>query len=256
MPFSSQTPPRSQYDRNLTFKLTGGGSDVTFTFPIKPDEFQVQTPARVTTTQTLQGVYQDFGGLGVTTLTYQGNTGWRKRTMNGGIYDGFETFKMLYEQIYTEYHKRLSSNADPTTIKCLVIDDLYDQTYEVSIDDFQGTKSKSNPLLYYYTVRMTVQNTQPNGRAPINLTGIAPDIPSVQYDPETQVPFAMNEVLNGVSIWGPTQIRYYIVQSGDSLESISTDYFGSPSRWKDIADANGIQPPYIFNPGVRLIIPF
>jgi hypothetical protein len=34
-------------------------------------------------------------------------------------------------------------------------------------------------------------------------------------------------------------------QYGDDLESLATRYLGDPSRWLDIALANGLQPPYI-----------
>jgi hypothetical protein len=41
-------------------------------------------------------------------------------------------------------------------------------------------------------------------------------------------------------------------QYGDDLESLATRYFGDPSRWLDIAIANGLQPPYIDEIGITI----
>lgn len=251
MPFSS-SPPRTQYDRNLTIRLTGGGNDVIFTFPIKPGEFQSDHPARVTTTQTLQGVYQDFGGLGIRSLTYQGSTGWRRRALSDYM-DGFECFKKLYQDIFTEYHSRISASSDPNDIQCLVIDDLYDEVYVVSIDDFQATKSKSSPLLYSYVMKMTVQSSSENDRDPTDISDLI--LPSVGLDPSS-VPIKLNEMFNGVYIWDISRFRQYTLQLGDSLESVSFMFFGTTSRWRDIANANAVISPYIVETGTTLIIPW
>lgn len=257
MPFST-TPPRTQYDKNLTFRLTGGGSPVVFTFPIKPSEFSLSHPARVTTTQTLQGVYQDFGGLGVPTLTYQGNTGWRRRSSNdNGTLDGFECFRKLYDDIYKEYHARISASNDPAEIECLVIDDLYDDAYSVSIDDFQAAKSKANPLLYNYVIRMTVQSFS-RGSIGYERGKDLTELPAVNLD-ANNIPLTIAEVLNNAATYAPNDpasYRQYVVQSGDSLQSISFMYFGTTTRDYGIATINGIVPPYVFNAGTILKIPW
>lgn len=244
--------PRTQYDRNLTIKLTGGGPDVVFTFPIKPSEFNSETPARVTTTQTLQGVYQDFGGLGVQSLSYQGSTGWRRRALNNFM-DGFECFQTLYEKIYLEYHKRISASSDPNDIQCLVIDDLYDKVYVVSLDDFRASKSKSSPLLYNYTIPMTVQSSSDNGRLGADLSDVS--VPSTALNPD-YAPVVLVDALNGVYLYDPGVFRQYVVQSGDSMQSIAYQFFGTTDKAKDIADANSIAPPYVFDPGLVLVIPW
>jgi hypothetical protein len=246
------TPPRSQYNRNLSFVLKGGGSDVSITLPIKPSEFEIGAPARVTTTQTLQGVYQDFGGMGVQTIRYHGNTGWRRRVLSNNL-DGFEVFKRLYKDFYMEYHRRISGISNPQSIQVLIIDDLYDEVYVVSLDDFQGTKNKSSPLLYSYTISMTVQNTQANGRKTVDLTDIS--MPSVGLN-KNQIPIAFGALLGIVKTWDKTQFRQYKVVKGDNLDKISKAYFNTTSRAKDIAQLNGIASPYIFNPGKILSIPW
>lgn len=247
------TPPRTQYNRNITFRLTGGGPPVVFTFPIKPSELQISSPARVTTTQTLEGVYQDMGGLGVTTIRIQGNTGWRRTTNgadNNGM-DGFESMKMLYKDVYQEYHRRISSSVNPEDVELLLIDDIYDEVYKVSMDDFQPSKSKSNPLLYNYVIPMTVQDAQPNGREPKDLT----QLPSVALDSD-YIPIAMSEVLNDLAQYAPETYRLYTVQSGDSMQSISYAYFGIATRDWEIMQINDIPPPGVVEAGTVIKIPW
>jgi hypothetical protein len=245
-------PPRSQYNRNLSFILKGGGPEVSITLPIKPSEFETDTPARVTTTQTLQGVYQDFGGLGVQTIRYIGNTGWRRRTLSNNL-DGYEVFKKLYEKFYLEYHRRISGISNPRSIEFLVVDDLYDNVYAVSLDDFQATKSKSSPLLYNYTISMTVQNTKANGRTGVDLTDVS--LPSVGLD-ANQVPIAFSDLLVAAGTWDNRQFRTYKVVIGDNLQKISQSFYNTTNRAMDIAVMNKIVPPYIFNPGTILTIPW
>lgn len=248
----STVPPRSQYNRNLTFRLSGGGETVTFTFPIKPSEFQLEHPARVTTTQTLQGVYQDFGGLGVKSITYQGSTGWRRRALSDYM-DGYECFQFLYKKIYMEYHKRISASTDPSTIECLVMDDLYEEVYRVSLDDFKGSKSKASPLLYSYVIPMTVQSESATDRGAADLTDIS--LPSTALNPD-YAPIVIADAVNSIFYWDVMKFRQYTVQSGDNLESISYLYYGTRNRAVDIANANGIQPPYMFDPNIILFIPW
>jgi nucleoid-associated protein YgaU len=47
----------------------------------------------------------------------------------------------------------------------------------------------------------------------------------------------------------------YTVQSGDSLASIAQDVYGDPTRWRDIARANGLEEPFALTVGEALVIP-
>lgn len=243
--------PRSQYDRNLTIQIIGGGSKVSFTFPIKPGEFQAEVPARVSTVQTLEGVYQDHGGLGVEKLSYQGHTGWRSRPPNN--VDGFQVFQNLYQKVYKEYHNRIGRLGDPEQVKCMVIDDLYDTVYRVSLDDFQPTKSRSNPLLYNYTIHMTVQTTTSDGRKATDYS----QLPSTYTNPK-QISKRIQLSVNAVKILSvqPSKTqRTYKVVAGDNLWKIAVVYYRDGSQYHKIAQANHISPPYIINIGQVLTIP-
>lgn len=47
----------------------------------------------------------------------------------------------------------------------------------------------------------------------------------------------------------------YVVQPGDTLEGIAYRELGNPTRWRALAQANGIENPLDLRPGLRLFIP-
>jgi LysM repeat protein len=47
----------------------------------------------------------------------------------------------------------------------------------------------------------------------------------------------------------------YVVVRGDSLVKISTRFYGTPDRWRDLASANRVANPALIYPGQRLTIP-
>jgi LysM repeat protein len=63
--------------------------------------------------------------------------------------------------------------------------------------------------------------------------------------------------------WGPQNPtsgtprpgRSHQVQVGDTLDRISTRYYGDPTKWRTIASANGITDPLDLRPGRVLAIP-
>ena len=53
----------------------------------------------------------------------------------------------------------------------------------------------------------------------------------------------------------PKPNRTHQVQVGDTLDRISARYYGDPTQWRGIADANGIADPLDLRPGRVLAIP-
>lgn len=49
--------------------------------------------------------------------------------------------------------------------------------------------------------------------------------------------------------------RQHVVSSGDTLQSIATANYGSPGRWRALADANGIDDPTRLRPGQVVYLP-
>ena len=50
-------------------------------------------------------------------------------------------------------------------------------------------------------------------------------------------------------------LRVHQVRDGDSLPSIAYDAYGDPTRWRPIAEANGIDNPLALRRGTDLTIP-
>ncbi|MDH5546811.1 MAG: LysM peptidoglycan-binding domain-containing protein, partial [Gammaproteobacteria bacterium] len=53
----------------------------------------------------------------------------------------------------------------------------------------------------------------------------------------------------------PGSVSQHTINPGDTLESISTTYFGSSAYWYLIAEANGIENSESLKPGTTLTIP-
>lgn len=51
------------------------------------------------------------------------------------------------------------------------------------------------------------------------------------------------------------KITYYVVKKGDTLWELAKKYYGSGSKWKVIADKNGVKNPRNLQIGTKLIIP-
>jgi nucleoid-associated protein YgaU len=49
--------------------------------------------------------------------------------------------------------------------------------------------------------------------------------------------------------------RQHVVSTGDSLQSIATANYGSPNRWRAVAEANGIDDPTRLRPGQAVYLP-
>jgi len=51
--------------------------------------------------------------------------------------------------------------------------------------------------------------------------------------------------------------RFHIVRKDDTLSTISQQYYGTPTKWRKILDANtkSIKDPHRIQPGTKLIIP-
>jgi len=51
------------------------------------------------------------------------------------------------------------------------------------------------------------------------------------------------------------RILVHKVAPGDVLISVTRDYLGTGARWREVAEANDIPPPYVLEPGTSLRIP-
>jgi nucleoid-associated protein YgaU len=71
-----------------------------------------------------------------------------------------------------------------------------------------------------------------------------------QAEATTPVGKAQNPTTRGIA-----GLRTHNVQDGDSLHAIAYDAYGDPTRWRAIANANGIDDPLRLRRGTTLTIP-
>jgi hypothetical protein len=53
----------------------------------------------------------------------------------------------------------------------------------------------------------------------------------------------------------PLQAKVRVVLQGDSLWGLAAEEYGDPAKWRQIAEANGIDDPRALDPGTELLIP-
>ncbi len=53
----------------------------------------------------------------------------------------------------------------------------------------------------------------------------------------------------------PSPHRVHRVQPGETLDRISAKYYGDSTRWRELANTNGIEDPLAVRPGTLLSIP-
>jgi hypothetical protein len=87
---------------------------------------------------------------------------------------------------------------------------------------------------------------QPNGE-PIRAFV---ELELAQAEPSTPVGLAQNPTTRGLA-----GLRAHTVCDGDSLASIANEAYGDPTRWRTIAEANGIDDPMRLRRGAALTIP-
>lgn len=58
-----------------------------------------------------------------------------------------------------------------------------------------------------------------------------------------------------VDVSGLRLPKYYEVKQGDCLWQIAQRIYGNPLQWKELANANGLKPPYYIHSGQRLFLP-
>jgi hypothetical protein len=79
-----------------------------------------------------------------------------------------------------------------------------------------------------------------------------PGTPTPTTPTKTVLPYTPSAVSKAAS---SPSARYYVTKSGDSLTAISLKFYGVTTKWRAIADANGIKDPRKLPPSKRLRIP-
>lgn len=127
--------------KRMAFEFRGN----TYTFKLNPEEYTQEEPQRSVVTQTKGGAWIDDFGSGLTTIFMRGSTGFK---------NGFENFKELRDTL-REYKDNIVPGSE-------VVDELTfhnftdEESFIVHVDPsgFKLFRSKSNPLMYMYEVRL------------------------------------------------------------------------------------------------------
>lgn len=269
MPPIPQVPSDAKFDGAIIIrcgKVNGTGYNH-LQLPVNPDEDITYDP-RVTMTQTLTGLYFDDYGWGVPTLVLSGNTAWTspKGMFNGYPANGYAVAKHLYRDIYMYYFQGEHGNSNPTDMEMLIFDYTNNQAWKVKPmpNGFQTSRSKTDPMVIYYTCRFWVirdlinDPASPDQKIADNvkdfIVRLAPHgRESKQQSPPAQVKQAIGSAKNVSQ--RPAQT--YTVQSGDSLWAIAQKFYGDGNQWQRIYQANSsvVKNPNLIFPGQTLIIP-
>lgn len=148
----------NQKNLQISFALDDGNGHISYmTLPIKPEELTRTEPNRVTAQQTLDGVFIDEFGRGLTTITISGSTGWGQGTRPAGDI----MFLKLRDNFIHEWGRarraRIDASQDPNLVRLIFIDALNGPyVADVIPTQFVLRRSKSQPLLFLYNITMTV----------------------------------------------------------------------------------------------------
>ncbi|WAB24963.1 hypothetical protein M3_0012 [Lysinibacillus phage vB_LfM_LysYB1] len=117
-----------------------------YKFNINPEEYTQDEPVRSTITQTKAGAWVDKFGAGLPQIFMRGTTGFK---------NGFEKFKEL-RGFLRKYNDSTTPGLEIT--KELIFHNFTDgESWIVDTDPsgFKLFRSKSNPLMYMYEIRLT-----------------------------------------------------------------------------------------------------
>ncbi|WP_293372286.1 hypothetical protein [Nevskia sp.] len=154
------TTPTSQKSdqRPIGFTLLQNGQIVPggqLTLIIRPEELSRDEPSRLSVQQTIGGAYLDHYGVGISTISIQGNTGWRA----GIAEDGGQHFQRLRASIFHRWHElreEQQGRGDPDRVEMIFTDTLDEIAVVVAPQSFRLQRSKTKPLLYQYAMKMVV----------------------------------------------------------------------------------------------------
>lgn len=65
----------------------------------------------------------------------------------------------------------------------------------------------------------------------------------------------LHEQLQQLNLQSPNHTRSYVLERGDTLASVASDFYLNPNEWRRIAEANGIDDPRRLSPGTTLLLP-
>ena len=146
-------------DRPISFYLTNSQNsavNASVTLNIRPEDLRRTEPGLLTPTQTLNGAFIDDFGPGLQQIAIAGTTGWR----GSADADGGQLFVDLRDTVWVQWHalraQAVANGQVPDTIKLIFVDTLDSIVAQVAPGQFSLARNRSRPLLYQYSLVMTV----------------------------------------------------------------------------------------------------
>lgn len=274
LPQKPSFPPDSQFNGAVMLRCGPiGGPYNNLQLPANPDQ-ELLADFRVTTTQTLSGVYFDDYGFGIPRLTLSGNTAWSspKGLYEGSPINGYQAAQHLYRDIIQRYFQIEQDKSNPQDAELLIFDYTVNAAWSVKPIPPGMTliRNKTSPMTYSYTIHFAVIRDLINDPASpdfnpkkdpvqtliVGLTNIPASsgtVASTQNVPPPQV----SDTIKTAQAVSQTPTQTYTVVSGDTLWAIAQSYYGDGSLWPRIYDANKniVSNPNLIFPGQVLVIP-
>lgn len=239
--------------------LTGHHASHSLRLPINPSLKQLDHDIRTTPIQTEGGIWVDDFGMGMPQLQLQGNTGWRpvNGRYNGTPIDGFQAFVHMYQDII-QYYFQLESlyQTSPDNIELLIADDVDRVTYRaIPTNKISWPRTRSTPLLFPYSATFIIE-----------YSNVAQAAIRKKAAKSSQIATAADIAKRSSSVVARAQartttirqapIRYYVVQSGDTMWSIAQQFYGDGSLADYLAQQNHIPNANLIYVGETLMIPY
>lgn len=125
-----------------------------YLFSPRPEDLIYTHPSRGNIIQTFDGGFVDDFGEGLADIMATGHTGW-----NGALLPGELKFYALRDLVVLNYHARRAAKASAglpiDDVKMYWVDTLNVCVYEVYPLTFTLKRTRTSPLLYRFTIRMT-----------------------------------------------------------------------------------------------------
>lgn len=153
------------------------------TLYIRPEELTVSTPSRLSVQQTMgsDGPWADDFGLGVTTLSISGHTGWRR---GNDAKDGIARFLELKSNVIDKWRaareRAKKAGRNPNNVQLIFADALDRFAYAVAVQNFSLRRSRSRPLLMMYNIALVKLSDNVDQAA---LTAAAAAASASEFDP-------------------------------------------------------------------------
>lgn len=243
-----------------------GGPYNNLQLPANPDQ-ELLADFRVTTTQTLSGVYFDDYGFGIPKLTLSGNTAWSspKGLYEGSPINGYQAAQHLYRDIIQRYFQIEQDKSNPQDAELLIFDYTVNASWKVKPIPPGMTliRNKTSPMTYSYTIHFAVIRDLVNDPASPDFKPEDPvqklivGTTNTPQSASTQSTAQVSNTIQSSKAVSQTPAQTYTVVSGDTLWAIAQSYYGDGSLWPRIYDANKniVANPNLIFPGQVLIIP-